>query len=66
MSIMKSKVLLNLYDQNNNFIKIKQFLNQVELSKYLDLNKSTIGRYFKSGKLILNKYYIRKANNGLK
>jgi hypothetical protein len=38
------------------------FLNQVELAAYLDLNKSTIGRYLKTGKLLStqsgNKYYI--------
>lgn len=57
MSISKSKVFVGLYDINNNLIKT--FFNQVELSKFLKLNKSTIGRYLKSKKLILNKYFIK-------
>lgn len=61
MSLSKSKLPVGLYDTNNNLIKT--FSNQVELSKYLKLNKSTIGRYLKSKKLILNKYYIRTINN---
>lgn len=57
MSLSKSKTPLGLYDTNNNLIKT--YTNQVELSNFLNLNKSTIGRYLKSGKLILNKYYIK-------
>ena len=64
MSLVKSKTPLNLYDKNNNFIK--RFINQVELSIFLNLNKSTIGKHLKSGKLILNKYYVRKAKDILK
>lgn len=56
MSLSRSKVPVGLYDTNNNLIKT--FINQVELSNFLNLNKSTISRYLKSGKLILNKYYI--------
>ena len=40
MSLSKSKVPVGLYDTNNNLIKT--FSNQVELSKYLKLSKSTI------------------------
>jgi NUMOD1 domain len=58
MSLSRSKVPVGLYDTNNNLIEI--FINQVELSNFLNLNKSTIGRYLKSGKLILNKYYSLK------
>jgi len=61
MSLAKSKVPLGLYDIRNKLLI--EFINQVELSKYLNLHKSTIGRYLKTGKLILNKYYIRKINN---
>ena len=57
MSIAKSKSPIGLYDINNNLIK--PFINQVELANYLSVNKSTIGRYLKSGKLYLNKYYIK-------
>jgi group I intron endonuclease len=58
MSIAKSKTPLGLYDINNNLIKT--FINQVELANYLSINKSTVGRYLKSEKLFLNKYYIKK------
>ena len=60
MSLAKSKINLGLYDIDNNLIKT--FINQVELAKFLNLHKSTIGRYLKSGKLLLNKYLIRKIN----
>ena len=60
ISLSKSKVPIGLYDTNNNLIKT--FINQVELSNFLNLNKSTIGRYLKSEKLILNKYYIKFIN----
>ena len=60
MSLSKSKVPVGLHDTNNNLIKT--FSNQVELSKFLKLSKSTIGRYLKSEKLILNKYFIRTIN----
>lgn len=60
MSLAKSKTPLGLYDFNNNLIE--KFINQVELGKYLNLHKTTIGRYLKTGKLILNKFYIRKIN----
>ena len=58
MSLAKSNLSIGLYDLDNNLIKT--FINQIELAKYLNLNKSTINRYLKSGKLLLNKYSIRK------
>ena len=60
MSIAKSKTPIGLYDINNNLIKL--FINQVELANYLNINKSSISRYLKSGKLLLNKYYIKNIN----
>lgn len=57
MSIAKSKSSIGLYDIKNNLIKT--FINQVELANYLSINKSTVGRYLKSEKLFLNKYYIK-------
>jgi hypothetical protein len=54
MSAAKSKLSIGLYDLDNNLIKT--FINQIELAKYLNLNKSTISRYLKSGKLLFNKY----------
>ncbi len=41
MSLSRSKVPVGLYDTINNLIKT--FINQVELSNYLNLNKRTIG-----------------------
>lgn len=58
MSLAKSKISLGLYDIDGNLINT--FCNQVELAKYLNLSKSTIGRYFKSEKILLNKYLIKK------
>jgi uncharacterized membrane protein len=60
MSLAKSKINLGLFDTDNNLIKT--FINQIELAKYLNLSKVTISRYLKSGKLLLNKYFIRKIN----
>ena len=56
ISFAKSKINLGLYDTNNNLIN--SFTNQVELAKYLNVHKATISRYFKSGKILLDKYYI--------
>jgi len=39
MSLAKSKISIGLYDLNNNLIGI--YVNQIELSNYLNLNKST-------------------------
>lgn len=61
MSLVKSKIPLGLFDINNNLIKT--FKNQIELAKHLNLNKSTISRYLKSGNLLLSKYFIRKIIN---
>jgi NUMOD1 domain len=58
MSLAKSKISIGLYDLNDNLIGT--FIYQVELSNYLNLNKSTIGRYLKSGKILLNKYIIKE------
>jgi hypothetical protein len=59
MSLAKSKLSIGLYDLDNDLIKTS-FIHQIELAKYFNLNKFTIGRYLKSGKLLLNKYSIRK------
>ena len=50
MVLAKSKIPLGLYDINNNLIKT--FINQVELANYLNIHKSTVGKYYKSGKFI--------------
>lgn len=61
ISIALSKTPLGLYDIKNNLIK--SYKNQVELAAVFNLYKGTIGRYLKSGKLLLGKYYIRKLKN---
>lgn len=48
---------VTIYDSNNTYLLT--FKNNVELSKYLGCNKSTVGRYLKSGKLYNKMYYIR-------
>jgi len=58
ISIALSKTPLGLYDIENNLEK--SFKNQVELAAEFSIFKGTIGRYIKSGKLFLGKYYIRK------
>ena len=63
MALAKSKLNLGLYDCTLRTAEnklIKNFINQcvAELAKYLNLHKSTIGRYLKSGNLLLNKYFI--------
>jgi hypothetical protein len=45
-----------LLDINNNVVRF--FNNNVEVGKFLDINKTTVGRYIKSGRLWLNQYYI--------
>jgi group I intron endonuclease len=60
ISAALSKTPLGLYDSKNN---IKSFKNQVEIAAEYGLFKGTIGRYLKSGKLFLGKYYIRKLGN---
>lgn len=63
MSIFKSKIPLGLYDKNNNLIKTKPAgINQVVLASEFNVNKTTIGRYIRSGKLFQDKYIIRKIN----
>lgn len=61
MSLARSKVSVGLYDTKNNLIR--SFSNQVELGKFLNISKSTVGRYLKSKKLVLSKYYISIINN---
>ncbi len=58
MSTSRSKIPLGLYDKNNNLFKT--FINQVELANELNINKSTISRYIRSGKLFQVKYIICK------
>jgi uncharacterized coiled-coil protein SlyX len=61
MSMAKSKTPLGLYDLENNLVKT--FTNQVELAAEFGVNKTTISRKIRSGKIFNGKYYIRKLNN---
>jgi len=61
ISAALSKTPLGLYDLNNNLIK--SFKNQVEIAIEYSVFKGTVGRYLKSGKIFLGKYYIRKLDN---
>nr|AOO35687.1 GIY-YIG homing endonuclease [Dunaliella salina] len=58
LRMAKSKYRVELYDLNNNLIKT--FLNNVELANYLNIHKTTVARYIKSQKVLLNKYFVRK------
>ena len=49
---------VTLYDFNNNYILT--FKNNVQLSEFLGCDKSTVGKYAKSGKLYKSLYYIKK------
>jgi hypothetical protein len=46
-----------LYDINNNLIKI--FKNRKDIANYLNISTETVRRIVKSGKLYINKYYIK-------
>jgi|SRR6185437_11931356 len=59
ISINMSKRPVALYSLDNQLIK--KFFNLTELADYLNLHKTTVGRYLKSGKVILNNYYIREV-----
>ena len=61
MSIKKSIRPLGLYDDNNNLIK--KYSNQVELAIKLNVHKTTISRYIKSGKLFKGKFYITEIKS---
>ena len=48
---------IGLYDLNCNLIK--KFNLNVELARYLDISKPTVGKYIKTGKLFKALYYIK-------
>lgn len=49
-----------LYDADHTYILT--FKSNVQLSKFLECDKSTVGDYVKSGKLFKELYYIKKDN----
>ena len=61
MSLKKSLRPLGLYDENYNLIE--KFSNGVQLANKFNVHKTTISRYFKSGKLFKGKFYIKEINN---
>jgi len=61
ISIKMSTRPLGLYNTNNNLLE--KYLNQVELAKKFGVNKTTISRYIRSGKLFKNKYYIKEIKD---
>jgi group I intron endonuclease len=61
ISIKKSIRPLGLYDENYNLIE--KYSNQVVLANKFSVNKTTISRYIKSGKLFKGKFFIREINN---
>jgi group I intron endonuclease len=56
LSNSKSKPV-TLYNNNDQYILA--FKNNIQLAKFLNCNKSTIGRYLKSGKCFKGLYYFK-------
>ena len=48
---------LNVYDVNG--VLVYEFTSNTLASTHFNVHKSTIGRYIVSGKLFLDKYYLR-------
>ncbi len=48
---------VGIYDLNDNLIS--KFNNNVELAKYLNISKVTVGKYLKSGKIYKNLYRFK-------
>ena len=57
MLIQKCKNIVGLYSANNELIQL--FNSNVEVAKYLNCHKGTVGRYIKSKKRWANQYYIK-------
>jgi group I intron endonuclease len=58
MSVARSHYIVHLFDIHN--VLLNTFNNNVELAAYLNIHKSTVGRYIKSGKLYNNKLFFKK------
>lgn len=60
ISERQSKRLVFVYENiNNKYFLVAIFPNNVKIAKWLGINKTTVGRYMKSGKLWLNKYLFK-------
>ena len=61
MSLNRSKIPVNLYNKYNKYII--RFISYREVARYLNIPHPYIYKKLKSGKLILNKYWVRKTEN---
>jgi group I intron endonuclease len=59
MKMASSKFRIDLYDINHKLLNT--FNNNVELATFLNIHKSTVGRYIKSNKIYKNMYYFKKV-----
>jgi group I intron endonuclease len=57
LSLQKCRNTVGVFDSNN--VLIELFNSNVEVAKYLNCHKTTVGRYIASGKLWVNKFYIK-------
>jgi group I intron endonuclease len=57
LSSLKCKNIVGVYDINGELVQL--FNSNVEVAKFFNCNKTTVGRYVKSGKLWANKYHIK-------
>ena len=51
---------LGIYDLDNNLIE--KFNNNADLARHLNISRTTVGRYIKTGKVFKKLYYF-KINN---
>lgn len=52
---------VGIYDLNNNLIK--NFKNNLELAKHLNISKVTVGKYLNSNLVYKNQYRFKVNNN---
>lgn len=52
---------VGLYDLDNNLIS--RFTNNVELAKYLNISRVTVGKYLNKGLIYDNKYRFKKIQD---
>lgn len=62
--IADKKYLINVYDLKNNLVKGSDQID--EIANYLNVNKSIVKKYIKTGKLIKGEYYIKASKKNLK
>lgn len=57
-TVKVNKLDVGIYDLNFNLVK--NFKNNVELAKYLNISSTTVGKYIKTGKIFKFLYYFKK------